>query len=70
MGAMKDHAKKILAADISTRRGIPLAAADDLIEHIQSEIYAYENGETPYETVAELFADYGIPVYLQWVFEV
>lgn len=71
MGAIKDRAKEILAADIASRRGIPLEAADDFVEQVQSVIYDYfADNNTGYDSLEEIFDDYGIPRYLQWVFDV
>lgn len=70
MSAIVDKAKLILAAEIARMRAIPIEAADDIISHVQDLIYDYENGDNiGYSSINEIFDEYGIPKYLQWVFD-
>ena len=70
MGAIVDHAKEILAADMANKLGITLEAADDMIKEFNWKIIDFIVGEdTHYETLGDIFDDYGIPRQLAWVFE-
>lgn len=70
MSVTSHYAKRILAADIASKRGIPIEAADDIVEHVQDEINEYLFGEdSAYETIADIFTDYCIPCHLAWVFD-
>lgn len=71
MSMMKRYAKQILAADLSARRGIPIEAADDIVDHVQDEINEFLLGvDSYYDSIKDIFDSYGIPYFLDWVFDV
>ena len=69
MGAVKDHARQILAADLAFQRGIPLEAADDLLDRIQELIYDFRGGMSDYESEDAILLDFGISTHLWWIFD-
>lgn len=69
MSAVKRHARQILAADLAARRGIPLEAADDLLDHIQELLYDFRGGMSQYQSEDAILADFGISSHLWWVFD-
>lgn len=69
MGAIKDNARKVLAADLAFQRGIPLEAADDLLDHIQELLYDFRGGMSDYQSEDAILADFGISSHLWWVFD-
>lgn len=69
MGATKDYARQILAADIANQRGIPIEAAEDLLDHIQELLYDYRGGMGLYASEESILTEYGIPHTLLWVFD-
>lgn len=69
MGAIKDHAKQILAADIAVWRGIPIEAADDLLDHVQELIFDFRGGMGAYESEEQILTDFGIQPCFIWIFE-
>lgn len=69
MSAIKSKAKQILAAEISRSLGIPIAAADDVVDHIQELILAHRDGDDTYNSVGEILTAYNISASLAWVFD-
>lgn len=69
MSLTKENARKILTADLAFQRGIPLEAADDLLDHIQELIYDLNGGMGGYHSIDEILTDFGISSNLAWVFD-
>lgn len=69
MSLIKRNARQILAADISLKRGIPIEAADDLLDHIQELLYDFRGGMSAYPSEESIINDFGINSHLLWVFD-
>ena len=69
MSMTKHKAKQILAAEISRSQGIPIAGADDVVDHVQELIYAHNDGDDTYESIGQILTAYRIPASLAWIFD-
>lgn len=69
MSALESNARAIIAQDISTQRGIPLEAAEDVIDRVQELLYLYRAGDNLYASEQDILLDFGIPFSLLWAFD-
>ena len=69
MSLTKENARKILTANLAFQRGIPIEAADDLLDHIQELIYDFKGGMGGYKSIDQILTDFGISSSLVWVFD-
>ena len=69
MSKVKENARKILAAEVSLRTGIPLEAADDLLDHIQGLLYDHRGGIGTYPSEQAILTEFGISPTNLWVFD-
>ena len=69
MSLTKANARKLLASNLAFDRGIPIEAADDLIDHIQELLYDHYGGMGSYDSPESILTDFGISSDLLWVFD-
>lgn len=69
MSALESNARAIIAQDISTQRGIPLEAAEDVIDRVQELLYLHRAGDNLYTSEQDILLDFGIPFSLLWAFD-
>lgn len=69
VSAIESNALSLIAQDISTQHGIPLEAAEDVIDRVQELLYLHRSGGILYESEQDILRDFGIPVSLLWAFD-
>lgn len=69
MSLTKRYARQIVADNLSLQRGIPVEAAEDLLDHVQEIIYDHRGGMGEYKSEYDILTDYGIPIEFAFIFD-